>query len=133
MIGSKLRARECGAWLFVFAALLVSVLRAAPAHAQAAGTGTLTRTVTDASDKSHLGDAVVTATSPDLQGEQVVVTDAAGFFRIPDLPSGTYTLRFEKDGYKTGTRDGIGLRTDSTLRVNAVLLPEVIKAEEVTV
>jgi hypothetical protein len=119
--------------LIVFAALLVSVLRAAPAHAQAAGTGTLTGTVTDASDKRPLGDAVVTATSPDLQGEQVVVTDAAGFFRIPDLPSGTYTLRFEKDGYKTATRDGIGLRTDSTLRVNAVLLPEVIRAEEVTV
>jgi hypothetical protein len=133
MIALKLRARVCGAWLVVFAASMAPVFQATPAFAQAAGTGVLTGTVSDASDKRPLADAVVTATSPDLQGEQVVVTDAAGFFRIPDLPSGTYTLRFEKDGYRAGSRDGIGLRTDATLRVNAVLLPEVIQATEAVV
>ncbi len=115
------------------AALLVVLLPATPASAQATGTGVLTGTVTDASDKRPLADTVVTASSPDLQGEQVVVSDAEGFFRIPDLPSGTYTLRFEKDGSRSLTRDGIGLRADTTLRVNAALLPEVIKAEEVVV
>jgi hypothetical protein len=113
----------------MFAAVLAFALRAPPAFAQAAGSGVLTGTVVDSSDKKPLGDAVVTATSPDLQGEQVVVTDASGFFRLPDLPSGTYTLRFEKDGYKTGTRDGVSLRVDATLRVNAELLPEAIKEE----
>jgi hypothetical protein len=127
------RTRACCSWLVVIGALLAVVLRATPASAQATGSGVLTGTVRDAAEKRPLADVIVTATSPDLQGEQVVITDGAGFFRIPDLPAGVYTVRFEKDGYRAATRERIGLRTDSTLRVNAELLPEVIKAEEVTV
>ncbi len=132
MIDWKRSVRRRGAWLCVFAALLALVFHARPAFAQS-GSGVLTGTVTDSSDKKPLSDVIVTATSPDLQGEQVVVTDGAGFFRVPDLPSGTYTLRFEKDGYRQNSRDGIALRVDATLRVNAELLPEVIKGEEQTV
>src|SRR5439155_3399214 len=76
---------------------------------------------------------IVTVTSPAMQGEQVVVTDSAGFYRIPALPSGVYQLRLEKDGYKPYARDGINLRADSTIRVNADLLPPEFKAEEVVV
>jgi hypothetical protein len=129
MIVRKLSARTCSAWLLILAAFVTLVLRSTPAFAQAAGSGVLTGTVVDSADKKPLADAVVTATSPDLQGEQVVVSDAAGFFRIPDLPSGVYAVRFEKDGYKTGTRDGIKLRVDATLRVNAELLPDVVTSE----
>jgi hypothetical protein len=105
---------------------------ATDARAQA-GAGVLTGTVADAQDRKPLADVVVTATSPDLQGEQVVVTDAQGYFRIPDLPSGTYSLRFEKDGYKNVSRDGVALSSGATLRANAELLPTTVTAEEVTV
>ena len=54
-----------------------------------------------------VADVVVTATSPALQGEQVVVTDASGLYRVPQLPPGTYTLRFEKETYRPYTRTGI--------------------------
>jgi hypothetical protein len=109
------------------------VFDARPAYGQSSGgVGVLTGTVVDASDKKPAKDTVVTATSPALQGEQVVVTDDSGFFRIPDLPAGTYTLLFEKDGYRSITRAEIALRTEITLRVNAELLPTTLKVEEVT-
>jgi outer membrane receptor protein involved in Fe transport len=127
----KLRVCKWAACLSMLVAVLV-MSHARPAFAQS-GAAVLTGTVTDASTKKPLADVVVTATSPGLQGEQVVVTDAAGFFRIPALPSGTYSLRFEIDEFHPWARDGIALRADSTLRVNAELLPNALKTEEIVV
>lgn len=111
--------------------LAVGILAAAPAYAQ--GSAVMTGTVIDTATKRPLGDVVVTVTSPALQGEQTVVTDKSGHYRIPNLPPGVYTLRLEGDAYKPYTRGNIALRVDSTIRVNAELLPEGIKAEEVVV
>src|SRR5262245_47130267 len=51
--------------------------------------------------------ATVIATSPALQGEQVVITDENGFYTIAGLPPGEYTLivyynnkRITVDGYE---------------------------------
>jgi hypothetical protein len=73
-----------------------------------------------------VADVVVTATSPNLQGEQTVVTDAQGQYRIPQLPPGVYTLRFESEGFKPFTRSDIQLRINRTIRVNVELLPEAL-------
>ncbi len=127
--------RRLGAWALlppVFLALMTVMFHAAPAHGQSSGgAGVLTGMVVDAADKKPAKDTVVTATSPALQGEQVVVTDGTGYYRIPGLPAGPYTLLFEKDGYRSFTRGGIELRTEITLRVNAELLPTTLKADEV--
>lgn len=106
--------------------LTVALLSAAPAWAQ--GAAVLTGTVVDSATKKPVADAVVTATSPALQGEQTVVTDKSGGYRIPQLPPGPYTLRVEADGYKPYSRGGITLRFDSTTRVNVELLPQSINA-----
>src|SRR5687767_11458126 len=95
--------------------------------------GTLTGTVLNASTKQPIPDVVVTATSPSLQGEQLVVTDSSGLYRIPFLPPGTYTLRLDKEQFRPFSRDKIQLRADATLRIDALLLPEAITGEEVTV
>jgi hypothetical protein len=100
----------------------------APALAQQS-TSVLTGTVVDAGDKKPVADVVVTATSPNLQGEQVAVTDATGLYRIAQLPPGVYTLRFEKESYKPYARDAITLRLNSTVRYNAELLPESFQGE----
>jgi len=97
------------------------------------GAAVLVGTVTDISTKEPLADVVATVTSPALQGEQTVVTDNTGQYRIPDLPPGVYTLRLDREKYKPYVRDGITLRVDTTIRLNADLLPEGLKAEEVTV
>ncbi len=102
-------------------------------RASAQGDAVLIGRVTDASSKRPVADVVATVTSPSLPDEQLVVTDSSGVYRIPDLPPGKYTLRLEKDGYQTYVRDDIGLRADTTIRLNAQLLPEELKSEEVVV
>lgn len=97
------------------------------------GTATLTGKVTDAATHKPVKDVVVTATSPALQGEQTVVTDNAGSFRIPTLPPGDYSLRYEADGFRPFARDAIQLRATVTLRADALLLPETLQAAEVDV
>ena len=111
------------------AAAIAAMLVTLPALGQ--GTAVLTGTVTDASTEQPIENVVVTATSPSLQGEQTVVTDASGLFRLPQLPGGTYTLRFESERYKPFSRGGIVLRLDTTVRVNTQLLPSEL-TEEVT-
>jgi outer membrane receptor protein involved in Fe transport len=81
-------------------------------------------TVVSAESKKPVSDVVVTATSPNLQGEQIVVTDAQGQYRIPQLPPGIYTLRFDKESFKPFSRAEVQLRLDRTIRVNVELLPE---------
>jgi len=112
---------------------LLGLLVSGPVRAQAQGTGSLTGTVVDSSTKAPVADVVVTATSPALQGEQVSVTDSTGTYRIPQLPPGKYTLRFEKESYKPFSRGEITLDADRTLRLNVELLPESLKGEEVVV
>lgn len=84
----------------------------------------ITGTVIDSATKQPIADVLVTATAPGLMGEQVVVTDATGQYRIPQLPPSTYTLRFEREAYKPYQRGGITLRVGTTIRVNVELLPE---------
>ncbi|APR81343.1 Hypothetical protein A7982_06690 [Minicystis rosea] len=90
----------------------------------------LVGTVRDAATHKPLVDVTVSVTSPSLQGEQTVVTDATGQYRIPNLPPGTYTLRLEADGHRGYARSDVGLRVSTTVRVNADLLPEGLQAKE---
>ena len=101
--------------------------------ALAQGTAVLVGKVSNAADKKPLQDAVVTATSPSLQGEQSVVTDASGEYRIPQLPPGVYTIRVDREGFRIFTRSDIQLRIDRTIRFNVELLPEQGLSEEVVV
>src|SRR4051812_26545405 len=112
---------------------LVGLLVSSVAVAQ--GSGVLRGKVLDAASNKPLGDAVVTLSSPALQGEQTVVTDGSGSYQIPNLPPGDYTLRIDKDAYKPYSRGGITVRSAGTFQVNAQLLPEnvTLKAEEIVV
>ena len=101
--------------------------------ALAQGNAVLTGTVTDAASGKPVADVVVTATSPALQGEEIVVTDGSGLYRIPQLPPGVYTLRLEKEQFKPYSRGDITLRVDRTIRLNVQIQPEAIQAEEVVV
>jgi hypothetical protein len=112
-------------------AALGSLILSSLAFAQ--GSAVLTGTVTDAATGQPVADVVVTATSPALQGEEIVVTDATGLYRIPQLPPGTYTLRLEKEQFKPYSRGDINLRSDRTIRLNVQMQPESVQAEEVVV
>ncbi len=92
--------------------------------ALAQGSSVIVGKVIDAGSKQALADVVVTATSPSLQGEQTVVSDASGLYRLPQLPPGLYSLRFEHEGSKPLARGDVQLRLDHTVRLNVELLPE---------
>jgi hypothetical protein len=96
-------------------------------------TGVLTGAVVDASTLQPVPDVVVTATSPALQGEQTVVTDQTGSYRIPQLPPGDYTIRLDKETYRPYASGSISLRLNSTIRVNVSLLPSALKEDVVVI
>jgi hypothetical protein len=112
---------------------IAGIVFSSAATVSAQGDAVLMGTVKDAATQLPVADVVVTVTSPNLQGEQLMVTDASGSYRIPDLPPGQYTLRLDKDGYKPYARPDIGIRADTTIRYNAELLPEALTSEQVVV
>ncbi|MCY1016353.1 TonB-dependent receptor [Pyxidicoccus sp. MSG2] len=101
--------------------LAAGLLYGSAAFAQSS---TMIGTIIDAQSRQPVPDVVVTATSPNLQGEQTVVSDAQGNYRIPQLPPGVYTLRFEKEQFRPYARADVQLRLNRTIRVNVELLPE---------
>ena len=113
-------------WLFR-SALIASALLSSLAFAQ--GTAVVTGIVTDAATSKPVPDVVITATSSALQGEEVVVTDSAGLYRLAQLPAGVYTLKLEKESFKPYSRTDINVRTDRTVRVNIQLQPESVVVE----
>ncbi|MET0342565.1 MAG: TonB-dependent receptor [Polyangiales bacterium] len=104
-----------------------------PLAAAQQGTTSLVGSVTDASSGQPVLDAVVTVTSPNLQGEEIAVSDESGSYRIQGLPPGVYTLRVESDTFRPYARTELDLHADTTIRLNVSLLPEAIKAQEVVV
>lgn len=93
------------------------------------GNSAITGQIVDAATGAPVPDVVVTATSPALQGEQIVVTDVSGSYRIPNLPPGEYTLRLDREAYQPLSRGGISLRVSTTIRVNTRLAPTALKEE----
>jgi hypothetical protein len=115
---------------------LLRLLRLAPLALLLAGvasaqtTGTIIGVVTDAQSGKPVAGALVVATSSSLQGEQTVVTDKGGAFRIQALPPGEYKLAAQFDGYKTAERSDLTVRLDKTIRANLAIVPEAVQMEE---
>src|SRR5690606_30452062 len=132
--GAELSRSRRGGWasFVLWASLLLLALAPRAAWAQL-GTGVITGRVVDVATQQPLADVVVTATSPALQGEQIVVTDGSGSFRIPNLPPGLYSVRYEVEGYHPYSRGDIELSSTVTIRVDVELLPTTLAAQEVTV
>jgi hypothetical protein len=114
------------------AAVLTAVLltmflgSAAPALAQFVSTSSIEGTVTDDSGGALPG-VSVTLSSPALQvGQKVDVTNAEGHYRFPQLPAGTFQLRYELSGFQPLVRDGLSLsvgfaaKVDVSLKVGSV-------------
>ena len=102
-----------------FAVALAMCLSSLPASAQI-NPSHLTGTVKDAQG-AVLPGVTVTATSPALLGTQAVVTEAGGSYRFASLPSGTYAVTFELQGFQTMKRDNIVLGVGQTLTIDATL------------
>lgn len=86
----------------LFAVLGVCLAIAAPAVAQQ--TGAISGKVVDTGG-AVLPGVTVEARSDVLPGPRVTVTDGTGQYRLPALPPGNYTLKFELSGMQVVTRE----------------------------
>jgi hypothetical protein len=63
----------------------------------------------------------VAATGPELIAPVVAVTDSAGYYRLNNLPPGTFTITAELTGFGTYRREGIVMRAGSTFTADIEL------------
>ena len=68
--------------------------------------GTISGTVVD-QQKAAVAGASVIAKNPETGVERTTTTNDEGVFRIPSLPVGNYTVRVEKTGFATTTKDAV--------------------------
>jgi outer membrane receptor protein involved in Fe transport len=98
--------------------LLMLLLHPAPARAQA--TGTLTGLLTDTSGSAMPGVSVEVASTGTGQ-VRTATTGSDGFYNVPLLAPGRYTLKATLSGFKTALRDGVTITVETTTRVDLQL------------
>ncbi len=84
------------------------------------GQGRLAGIVTD-NQGAVLPGVTVTASSPALIGVRTAVTEADGKYLFPGMPSGTYKLSFELQGFRKLERDNIVVVLGQTISADAQL------------
>jgi Carboxypeptidase regulatory-like domain len=97
-------------------ALALTLLPTIPVSAQT-GDGSVRGYVKDAQG-AVLPGVTVTASSPALLAQVAGVSDAAGYYRLLNLPPGTYTVSAELAGFSTYRREGILMRAGLTVTVD---------------
>src|SRR6476620_4466880 len=102
-------------FLCLLSALFLSV---APARAQVQ-TGAIAGTVTDARNLVLPGVTVKLAGEKLIGGAQTQVSDATGTYRFDRLPPGTYSVKFELQGFRSIDRADIAVSAAFTATVNA--------------
>ncbi|NMO17233.1 TonB-dependent receptor [Pyxidicoccus fallax] len=102
--------------------VLAACLALSAAGAEARGV--IFGTVKEAGTGATVADVVITVTSPLLRGELTVVTDAQGRYRVPDLPPGSYTVRFEKEMFRPYARADVPLKEGHSTKLDVSLVAE---------
>ncbi len=85
-----------------------------------AGRGELTGEVRDPSGEVIAGARVV-ASMVLTEESYTAITNAAGVYTFPNLKPGVYSVDFEAKGFKTFVREGLGLATGQSVRLDAKL------------
>src|SRR5579859_7627110 len=80
-------------------------------------TATISGTATDSSGAALVG-AAVQARNTGTNIAQSTVTDAAGRYRIPDLPIGNYDVQTSLSGFQTVVHKGITLTVGANLVID---------------
>ena len=93
--------RKC----FLFAAMLCLAITAFTQEKKGMFSGTVKASAT----KLPLNEAVVTLSSPILEGKRYAVTDSTGNYKITNLPKGTYSIIIEIEGFDAINYDNIFL------------------------
>ena len=103
----------------LLAGLILVVAAPSAALAQAV-TGTLLGTVSDTTGAVVAG-AKVTVTNQNTGLTRTVKTDAIGEYTVPSIPTGTYTVLAEMDGFKATALSNVELGVDQRARIDVKL------------
>lgn len=109
---------------FLLTALLLSCSTVAYAQFD---TGQISGIVRDSSSAGVPG-ATITVENEANRDKRVAVTDSSGFYAVPDLPVGTYTVTIELSGFKRFVKTGVKLSATAQMGVDVQL--EVGRLEE---
>ncbi|MCL4854779.1 MAG: carboxypeptidase regulatory-like domain-containing protein, partial [Bryobacteraceae bacterium] len=100
--------------------LLLPAIIAAGAFAQSLNTGTFAGTVYDATGAVIPG-ATVRITSENTAFQRETTADAEGNYQLLQVPTGTYTIEFEREGFQKSVQKGVAISAGQNLRVNGNL------------
>lgn len=80
--------------------------------------------VIDAATKKPVAGVVVSASSTKGGISKEVATDAAGYFKIKQLPAGDLSIQFDKKGYRNLKKEQVSLKEGMILKMNVDILSD---------
>jgi len=105
----------------LLAILLVILGLSAPLAAQTDVTTSRISGTVEGADKAPLPGVTVEATNTETGLQLTAVTDASGFYRILNLPTGTYKVAASLNGFVTSTADSVRLLLGTSPSINFTL------------
>ena len=106
--------------IYSLAVLAVVLLLPMPVSAQTAVLATIGGTITDSTGAIIPG-AAITVTNTDNKLASKTSTNSAGYFVVPNLPSGNYDVRAEKEGFQSCSTLGVHLDPSANVQVNCTM------------
>jgi hypothetical protein len=128
----RVRSHRSRNWVCALAALLLACGLTGSALAQTDVTTSRISGTVEGTDKAPLPGVTVEAKNTETGLTIVSVTDEKGFYRVLNLPTGTYTLSASLEGFVTATADNVRLLVGSAPTVNFTLQSDKI-SETITV
>ena len=104
----------------VFVALALGLLTTSAAFAQTTGAATIVGTVTDSTGALIPG-AKINVVNRETNFQFEGVTNQDGYYYVPYLRPGVYSVTVEAAGFKMYVREGIELRTNDAPRIDVKL------------
>jgi outer membrane receptor protein involved in Fe transport len=120
-----LTLRRSVVWLIALAFVLLPAVVQAQSNV---ATGQIQGNVADPQGAALPG-ATVTATNEATGFSRVAATEASGLYRLNYLPSGTYDLRVDMDGFRTEIKKGIQVTLGSVAKIDFSLQITEVKEE----
>jgi hypothetical protein len=98
----------------------VVLLLPVPALAQTAVLATIGGTISD-STGAVIPNAAITVTNTGTEAAAKTVTNSAGYYVVPNLPSGNYDVKAEKEGFQVCSTLGVHLDPAASVQVNCTM------------
>jgi hypothetical protein len=111
--------------LLALVGILAVLVTPVPSLAVGGVTGSLRGQLVETGTGNAIASATVTATSP--SGSYKATTDSNGRFTLIQLPTDTYVISFEKQGYEPISLSGVSVVGDSTVDLGKVTFSKALR------